>query len=366
MAESASRAGYAVTTVDGYADLDLGAMAHAHWVDPYSARDAARVARAAADHGPDTPVCYVSNFENHRDALRLLARGRPLWGNSPATIAAVRNPAVLARALTRVGVPVPRVRHSAPRAGTTDARRRWLLKPRASGGGHGIAPWRVGNRVPRHWVLQERIGGPVGSLVFVADGADCVPLALTRQLIGDRSFGARAFRYCGNILARDDDPVWGRHAPLWKLAAAAATAATRTFGLVGVNGLDFVVRRGQPLPIEVNPRFTAAMELVERRDRFSIFSAHVAGCTDRVSAIPTPPVGTVVAGKALVMSRRSFTAGDTRAWLADADRRDVPRPGAWITEGSPICTVFATGASTTECYEQLVCRAKEVYEALTT
>ena len=44
-----------------------------------------------------------------------------------------------------------------------------------------------------------------------------------------------------------------------------ADAVTRDFGLVGLNGIDFIARAGVPWPIEVNPRYSASMELLERR-----------------------------------------------------------------------------------------------------
>ncbi len=53
----------------------------------------------------------------------------------------------------------------------------------------------------------------------------------------------------------------------WRLAdtaSALASAVTGEFGLVGVNGIDFIVRDGIPYAIEVNPRWCASMELVER------------------------------------------------------------------------------------------------------
>ena len=77
---------------------------------------------------------------------------------------------------------------------------RWLLKPRRSGGGHGIVRWTRGMAVPRSSIVQERIRGSAGSIIFVADGAHIVPLALTRQLSGDSAFGASGFAYCGSIL----------------------------------------------------------------------------------------------------------------------------------------------------------------------
>ena len=43
-----------------------------------------------------------------------------------------------------------------------------------------------------------------------------------------------------------------------------ARALVEEFDLVGVNGIDFVARDGLPYAIEVNPRWCASMELVER------------------------------------------------------------------------------------------------------
>ncbi len=82
--------------------------------------------------------------------------------------------------------------------------------------------------------------------------------------MGERSFGAHGFRYCGSLLASERAPVFPRQAELLVRATALADAVTEAFGLRGLNGLDFVARDGVPLPIEVNPRYSASMELVER------------------------------------------------------------------------------------------------------
>jgi predicted ATP-grasp superfamily ATP-dependent carboligase len=256
---------------------------------------------------------------------------------------------------------VPRLRVCAPATGTAAARVRWLLKPRASGGGHGIHHWHPGLPVPRDQVLQERIAGTPASILFAGDGRNCLPFALTRQLIGDRRFGAPPFRYCGNILPPPGDTTWGRPSSLWRTACGVAEEATRAFGLVGVNGVDLIVRRGRPVPIEVNPRYTAAMELAERRDGMSVFSAHVAGCTDHLSDVAVPATLPGASGKALVFARRPITVGDTRRWVDDPDIRDVPSPGSHIGLGSPICTVFAAAPTSAECYARLTQRADAIY-----
>ncbi len=71
-----------------------------------------------------------------------------------------------------------------------------------------------------------------------------------------------------------------------------------------------------------------------------------------------------VIGKAIVFAREKAVAGDTRAWLSDETVRDIPKPGEQLTRGQPICTVFAKGESSEECFEALKRRADEIYLAL--
>jgi predicted ATP-grasp superfamily ATP-dependent carboligase len=360
LAESASRAGYAVTAIDGYADLDTAAVATAHQVSPYSAHAVARLARESASDA----VCYVSNIENHPSVLRRITRGRTLWGNGPRTLERARDAIALARVMTSAGIPAPRVRQRAPRRSALDPRRQWLIKPRASGGGHGIAHWTADRPIPGGYVLQERMPGTPASILFVSDGRTSRPFAVTRQIIGDRHFGARAFRYCGNLLAAPEDARWGVDSPLGRSAHPIAAIATQAFGLVGVNGIDVIVGRGHVVPIEVNPRYTAAMELAERRDGLSVFAAHVAGSAGRLQTIAFPDPAAGVVGKAIVFARRASRMGDTRRWLRDPDIRDVPRPGTAVPRGAPICTVFAAAPTMAACYQGLVDRAEMVYAAV--
>src|SRR6185312_3568245 len=118
-----------------------------------------------------------------------------------------------------------------------------------------------------------------------------------------------------------------------------ARGVTREFGLRGVCGVDFIARDAVPYAIEVNPRPTASMELVERATGSSIWAAHAEG-------------------KAVLYARRTVVLGDTTRWLADADVRDVPAPGERITRGSPICTIFARERTSARCYAALVRRAR--------
>jgi uncharacterized protein len=359
-AESAARAGFAVTAIDAFGDLDQHPSVRAHALrDGFSASAAARLAQTIACDA----VAYVSNFENHPGAVSRLAAGRSLWGNAGEVLARVRDPMLLTRALRRRGHPAPDVWLEPGMPDVDSGRdRAWILKPRASGGGRKIRLWRAGSPLPRGCYLQEFVDGAPGSVVFAAAGGRAVTLGVCRQLIGEAPFGASGYQYCGNILvaAGEDDRVVGS-------ARALAETVCAEFGLVGVNGIDFVAKDGVPHAIEVNPRWCASMELVERAYGLSVFGAHAAACRD--GALPEFDVararrGLRAVGKAIVYARNDVTVANTREWLKDSDLRDVPVPGARIAAGGPVCTVMAAGADAEQCHARLVQRAQRVYGAL--
>ena len=113
-------------------------------------------------------------------------------------------------------------------------------------------------------------------------------------------------------------------------AGALARAVAEEFGVVGVNGIDFVARDGVPYAIEVNPRWCASMELVERAYGLSVFGAHAAACADGVLPefdLARARRGAAAVGKAVVFARRDVAVGDTREWLGRCQRPRRATPG---------------------------------------
>jgi predicted ATP-grasp superfamily ATP-dependent carboligase len=184
------------------------------------------------------------------------------------------------------------------------------------------------------------------SAAFVADGSDCRLWGVTRQLVGERWTGGGDWQYCGSI------------GPL-RIASAArrrlvelGRALTERFGLQGAFGVDLIHNRQGFWPIEINPRFTASMELYDWAYGGSIVGAHAAAC--RKGPLPEPPgAETRRFGKAIVFARSALRAPDclwdrvrrhsaAERWPAVAD---VPVDRARIPAGGPIATVFAAGDS---------------------
>lgn len=350
-------------TADGYGDRDLlepvpGPVRHLT-VAPFEPT-------AVAEHVtmPYDAVAYTSNFENHPDALELLARGSTIMGNAPNVLRDVRHAERVQQVLEAAGLPTAPV-YAAVRDATVRAHGRALLaKPRRSGGGAGIRPWRAAEPLLDGELLQEWVDGVPASLVFLADGRDAVLLGLTKQLVGDPAFGASGHRWCGNILGGAQGRVVPAQEDVLGSAAAAAQALARGFGLRGINGIDFIARNGEAVVIEVNPRWTAAVELVERSLGLSLFAAHAAAVEG--SLLPLPSAGDSVVGKAVVFAPHDCTAPATDSWLEDITLADVPASGTAMPRGAPICTIFADAASGDACHMALVERAAAIVRACLT
>lgn len=359
LALSAHEAGYECVSVDAFGDLDQ----KEHVTNVALGRDRGRAwsAGTAVAVGRDFEVeaaAYVGNLENYPAVVRRLARGRRLLGNSPATLQGARDFGELARVVRSCGGRVP-LTFGPDEARDLPRGRKWLRKPRRGGGGSGVHAFAEGEGKSRplrpHELLQERIEGTLASVSFVADGHRAVLLGLAQGLAGDPAFGAIGHRYCGSlhplrveahVLERLDDVAQG---------------ATKAFGLVGANGIDFVVRDGEAFVLEVNPRPSASMELLERAGRGSVFEAHVAACDGRLPSPPSLEPGPHgVLGKAVLWARSATVVGDTHGWLRRDDIRDIPFPGERIGTGHPVCTVFARGADAAACYRELVAAAAAV------
>jgi predicted ATP-grasp superfamily ATP-dependent carboligase len=392
-AESAARAGFPVTALDAFADIDHHPDVRVIAPDPggESFRPA-RAARAAQRIAADAAV-YLSGFENHPLAVRALGAGRRLWGNPPSVLRQVRDPFAVARVMADHGFTMPEMRRTAPPVARRRASRlpltvesglfpatlrssdaSWLVKPRASGGGRRVRVWRsdgvAAPCLPRDCYLQAFAAGTPGSIVFVAAAGRVLPLGVSRQLTGEQAFGSAGFRYCGSILAPvallSDHSPHGNAARLCARAVTMAHAAAGAFDLVGVNGIDFVARSGEPYPIEVNPRWCASMELVERASGTSVFALHASACETGLVPYPavlkTPSAGFF--GKAILFAAHTVVVGNSRAWLGDPDVRDVPRPGTVIRARQPICTVFASAENDSACHAALLRRAGEIYDRI--
>jgi predicted ATP-grasp superfamily ATP-dependent carboligase len=355
-AYSARRAGLRPIAADLFADRDLRTIGPAERIAADSYPDG--LADAADAAAPETPWIYTGALENHPELVERIARRRPLWGNDGSTLRAVRDPIAVAAILHHAGLRCPAVRTVAkglPRDGT------WLVKPLASAGGRGIAPLlEIGMdddgsaAVPCYF--QERIAGTSLAALFVAARGDATLAGVTRQWVGRRG---SPFAYAGSLGPWPITPrVRGRIEAMGRALAAG-------FGLVGLFGVDLVLLDGEPWAVEVNPRYTASVEVLELALGRSLLAEHVRACAPDApaSADPAahrPGARPPVVAKMIVFSptacrfpRIADPADPPSDPFAVPRLGDVPDRGTPFEAGEPVLTLFSHGRSVAACRRRL-------------
>lgn len=352
--------------LDYFGDADLAALAdHVPLRTLSLSRDlnrprtAAALARAAL--GLDwEALAYSGGIENRPGLLEGLKRHGRILGNGPDVVARVRDPRALFGFLRRAGIPHART-WIGRNAGVPRGEGRDLWKGIRSGGGMRVLAARPGQVRPRGFYRQEFLAGIPGSVSFVADGERAVLLGLSEQLSGWRALGVRGFRYGGSIAGPVERLVPRRATAV---LAGAVAAITARFRLRGLNGVDFILADGVPHVIEVNPRYTASMELLEELSGVNFFDLHLAAVLrgDLPARRLALPPGRFM-GKGILYAKRDLRVADPEP-LARLGCRDIPAAGEAIAAGHPICTVIARARTRAACRRLLLGRAGAARRAL--
>ena len=363
-------AGFVV--LDYFGDADLRALAAREATVVLSLpgdlglpRSVAALGRAALEIDAGALV-YASGFENRPRLLRILGRRLDILGNGASEVRPVRDPAVLFPFLAAAGIPHPPTypgRAAAPLRGGT----RHLWKPIRSGGGAGIRPATHGEKRPPGHYLQRLLAGAPGSAIALAGngGTWAVVLGVTEQLAGMRELGGSGFRYSGNVAGPPEEL-----APPGAIAmlGVAASAIARRFRLRGLFGIDFLLSDGIPAILEVNPRYSASMELLEQISALNLLDMHLqaldGGPAPRAPLRPPAAGGPRFLAKGILYAVRSTRNRADPGSLQALGCRDVPCFGETIDAGHPICTIVVGGGSQAACRARLVERAGEVRRVL--
>ena len=333
-AQSAVRTGIRPICGDLFADADLPESAIGQVARRFPS-DLLRIAKQA----PPVPWMYTGGLENYPHVVASVSRERELFGTSQVALRRVRDPFELGRVLHRAGYAFPDCRATSsglPRDAT------WLRKNRRSSGGLRVQVWRGEPcKDSAHWYYQHRVAGMPASAVFLAAARRGRLLGVTEQLLAQ--VAKSPFQYAGSIGPVDLAPHQQQN-----LAALGDLLASH-FDLRGLFGVDLVIDADDVWTIEVNPRYTASIEVLERTLGFNAISLHIAACRDaHLPDVPLRPTGQC-SGKSILYAERPrlFSAEMVKAasernrgvaWPAVAD---IPRTGTQLQPGHPVLTVLA-------------------------
>ena len=372
---SARRAGLDVVAADLFADTDLQQLAETIQVAPseYPQALADLVRQGKANVGADAWM-YTGCLENYPLLVHEMSGQLTLLGNNADVIDKARDPLCLARIFATEGISFPRIANIEQITETSSNASCWLLKPFLSGGGHDVryfeqATWSAPSPT-RKLYLQQFIEGQPHSAVFMASHESCDLIGVTR-LWCERDLypNARqnAFRYSGStgpvLLNQSLTCQWQQ----------IGDAVVRHAGLRGVFGVDAIVAASNvesasnsdsagghaPViwPIEVNPRYTASVEVLERSLNISLLARHVRVWTGQTKTdtfvSDSRSDATWIHGKRILYASRSAIFDRSLydsllGWQADEEMRqiaDQPRLGTKVGANAPICTLIA-GART--------------------
>lgn len=356
LARSFVRAGFSPICFDLFADADLAAIAR---VKPIELAQWPFGILPHLNPLAGIPFAFTGGLENHPVFLDEVAKGHLLWGNCPQVYQSVRDPFFLANTLPPLGIAFPEVIATGNRP-TEESD--WLLKPLAGSGGIGIRHLRKGSSIPMGYYSQKFIPGEDVSFSYLLAQKEPALLMVSRGLPFAKLLGAPGMGYSGNHLPGSQ----------WQPCEPALTQSLGKFlweqglrGLVGVDGrLD---DQGHLFVLEVNPRYTASMELGER-SRNTPFAKLHADCFGGASREDGPPNPITQAGflaepdgiprtKAILYARSEFRLSPDIDWperFTSLEQKhkielcDLPTAGSIVAKGAPILTIIEMGTSWTD------------------
>ncbi|HWQ19172.1 MAG TPA: ATP-grasp domain-containing protein [Methanotrichaceae archaeon] len=329
---SATRAGHEVIAADFYCDLDLPECACRVVPIPQPPVADEMLDRYINQLGPDAVVlgpgletaavrCAMV-LNNPRDLI--MKASDKLW---------------LAGWLGRRGYP------HIPTRSVDDAQNfPSVVKPRTGAGGAGCTRVRDQSGLDAavqeasavgEVLVQDWVDGIPASVSVIGNGKEARAVAVNEQLIGEGWTGAKGLRYSGNITPLEASP--GLKEEMVDIAEGVAS----DLGLIGSNGIDFILAEGGPVVVEVNPRFQGSLEAVELAHDINIFQAHLESFK---GLLPDMPASHRTAGRAIVYaSRDTIIEEDLRSRIDGIT--DVPRIGARILRDEPMASILAAGPS---------------------
>ncbi len=353
-AQSAVRAGFDVYAFDLFGDADLRNIATCKVIpaDEYPRG----IPRLLEELAP-MPCFFTGAMENHPEVVQKVSEQREVLGNGAGVLRCIRDPFELAAVLEKNKLPVANVLATPPEASYGD----WIRKPFKSAGGGRIRLAETSDSQQRvsdpAYYFQRLVEGVSYSGVYVMAGGSSVLLGVTRQLHGRDFEGQSPFSYAGSIGHVSCEPEMLRQ---WQRTGQVLADAFDLKGLVGVDAI--VTPDGDLYVVEVNPRFTASMELFELAG-LPLFRFHLDAC--RGTSLPDQDDACAVAdqlrGKAIAFAGASsleITQEFSAFCMQQANGQepsiaDVPLPGQQIQPGHPVATVFARGKTAPQVQQRL-------------
>lgn len=321
--------------------------------------------KAIDQYGAPDSILMGSGMDDHPDFWERLERVAPILGNDIMSLLRMRNRIRLFALAEKIGIVCPDTIEVKSADECLEVANEMgypvILKPLTGSGGYGIdiahdedeARRFYGNR--KSLLVQEYVKGIDASSSVLGNGDECMVVSVNEQLIGKKELGStRPFGYCGNIVPLGGSPR------VRALIEEASRALGEALGIVGTNGIDWVVRSDDvPVLMEVNPRFQGTLECIEMLTGANVVKMHIEACKGRLP-LKSPRMNGF-ATKMIVYAKARRVVGDLRQIDGTYD---VPVLNTIIDIGDPICTVQEQDKTRSESIERAMETIKKVRNLL--
>lgn len=332
---------------------------------------------AATKHLAEMKWMYTGALENYPGEIEQL-RPHQLLGNRAQSLSRSRDPWWLQNSLREAGF--SSLRLSEPQRFPVQEGN-WVYKPLHSAGGRAIHRW-TGQQLAEEGVgpclLQEYVEGFPVSAAFLATSEWVEILGISTQLCGHKQLNAPEFGYCGSVVNQGQNVVSCLSADQVLEIERIGQVLGKKAELAGLFGVDFVISQDSVWTIEINPRYTASMELYDRALNCSLIDWHVRACEAKFrsaelrelqrevveSKTRAEQLPTEFFGKVVLYADRNSEAPDLSALIPrKIDREtwselaDIPCPGTIISRGMPVFTCFGSSRTEDSLVDSLIVRA---------
>jgi uncharacterized protein len=324
VAASAARAGYDVGAIDHFCDLDLKICSFACSRFEELGELPRMVQQFCKDHQIDA-VITTSGAEDLQDIPV------PVLGTDPEVAARFLDKSLMQNFFEVNGFHVPRIAEP----GEFPA----ILKPCKGSGGwrntyvsseEEIQAWKT-TFPGDQYLLQVVAPGIPASVCCATDGKNARALAVNLQIL--RGNEQARFGFSGS-LTPFIHPLAGKMRDMAEAIAALS-------GCRGIIGIDFLVTDDQIFPIEVNPRFVATLDTIERATGLNLVRIHIDACQGTLpEKIPEPDVFSI--RKILFAPYNLTICKDLTSLIPSV--ADIPAPCADFFAGEAVISVYGEGS----------------------
>jgi predicted ATP-grasp superfamily ATP-dependent carboligase len=342
---SGSRAGYEMYAADAFGDVDTKRCAKRYFpLDPFQLHEGLKNLEEAIRSVEG--LIIGSGFENADFSFLSEEDRRKILGNTPEKTKEISNKAWLSSRLDDLGIQHPLTYTGRALTEMIDEGAHIpfhypvVAKPAYGGGGTANFLCKTEKELIRcakqlpDLLYQNFIKGQHASVSVMLSKRAARSVCLNEQLIGVESLSAPGpFVYCGNIspfVTKFSKPV-----------CELAEELTSELGLLGSNGVDFVITDDGPFVIEVNARLQGSLDTVERSTGLNMVDAHVNAVSGE---LPERVAAKRFAVKAIVFASHEGVVMDK----IDVNREgivDIPEKGRKVKQGEPIATGIGLGDS---------------------